>query len=260
MARSLETSRRTQSSKDQPMTDSGYETRRPLPPRYDDGSYVAANPDWHHRDAPWKASQVRRMIEAHGLRPTSVCDVGCGTGGVLEQLARVLPPSTELVGYEPSLAVPVETGADASIRIVRGRLDELLQRQFDLVLVLDVFEHVEDCFGFLRGIRPLGQTFLFHIPLELSVQAVLRMSPLLHARRSVGHLHHFSEETALATLRDCGFSVVDSFLTRSGTDAPPRSLRQRLVRFPRRAAAVVNPHLAARIMGGFSLAVLATPE
>jgi len=54
--------------------------------RYQDGAYLEATGDWHEEDAAWKAAHIRDMIEAVGLKAASVCDVGCGTGGVLAQL------------------------------------------------------------------------------------------------------------------------------------------------------------------------------
>ena len=52
---------------------------------------------------------------------------------------------------------------------------------FDLLLMLDVFEHVEDYIGLLRAVRSKAKQKLFHIPLDLSVQSVLRRDGLLFA-------------------------------------------------------------------------------
>src|SRR5205807_8096875 len=70
--------------------------------RFNDGAYLARNPQWHEGDAAWKAQQVVDMLERHQLRPRSICDVGCGTGAVLEHLRAALPADVKLVGFEPS--------------------------------------------------------------------------------------------------------------------------------------------------------------
>lgn len=44
---------------------------------------------------------------------------------------------------------------------------------WDLVLVLDVFEHVDDYLGFLRGLSRIARNIIFHIPLDISVMRVL---------------------------------------------------------------------------------------
>jgi len=68
---------------------------------------------------------------------------------------------------------------------------------FDVVMAIDVLEHVEDYFTFLRKISKKGKYKIFHIPLDMSVSAVLRISPLIDGRKKVGHIHYFSKDTAL---------------------------------------------------------------
>ena len=53
---------------------------------------------------------------------------------------------------------------------------------FDLILMLDVVEHLENYFSFLRDIKPKSHYKLFHIPLEVSVQGVLQGKIFLRNR------------------------------------------------------------------------------
>ena len=59
--------------------------------RYRDGTYLAHNPDWHDGDGAWKASRIYDLLVRNQVQPRSVCDVGCGTGRVLDELAALLP-------------------------------------------------------------------------------------------------------------------------------------------------------------------------
>jgi len=230
----------------------------PRPSRYLDGTQLAAAPDWYESDAAWKAERVRDMIRKHGMEPGSICDVGCGTGGVLDHLSQTLPPTTRLVGYEMSpQAVALAPEARKQRITFVSEWAEESEGGFDLMLVLDVFEHVDDYLGFLRTIRGKAGSFIFHIPLDVSVQTVLRGSPFTRARESLGHLHYFSRDTALATLHDTGYATADEQLTQPGIDL--WGGKSRLARLPRKAAFRLNPRLAARVMGGFSLLVLARP-
>jgi hypothetical protein len=86
---------------------------------------------------------------------------------------------------------------------------------------------------------------------------VLRVRPILETRRQLGHLHYFSKETALATLRDAGFDILDDGYTKSGVEGPSLSTRGRRSGLVRRMAFRVRPDLAARLLGGYSLLVLA---
>ena len=226
---------------------------------YTDGTYLRNNPDWHVDDSPWKANHVATMLERHGIVPRTVCEIGCGAGEILRALSTKLEPSTKFYGYEISPNAYQLCSQKASDKFT-FRLANLLEEEdarFDLVMALDVFEHVEDYFGFLRKLRSKGQYKLFHIPLDLSAQEVLRGKPLINARRNVGHIHYFSKETALATLEDCGYRVLDHFYTSGRTDLGGLGWKSQLMRIPRQALYKVNPDTAARMLGGYSLLVLA---
>jgi hypothetical protein len=127
---------------------------------------------------------------------------------------------------------------------------------FDLMLVLDVIEHVEDYFGFLKGIRPKSELKIFHIPLDLSVQTVLRKRALLKRRDVHAHLHYFTRETALETLRDAGYELLDHFFTPRCVELG-EGTALKIARLPRKIAFAIHQDLAVRILGGYGLLVLA---
>src|SRR5207244_427158 len=56
----------------------------------------------------------------------------------------------------------------------------------DLLMAIDVFEHVDDYMGFLKEMKLLAPLKLFHIPLDLSVQGVLRVKSIVQARQAIG--------------------------------------------------------------------------
>jgi 2-polyprenyl-3-methyl-5-hydroxy-6-metoxy-1,4-benzoquinol methylase len=225
---------------------------------YSDGTYLRNNPGWHADDSAWKASHVASMLARNALAPKSVCEVGCGSGEVLVQLARQLPAGSRYVGYDISPDA-YAICARKSSGTVEFRLADLLAEDvfFDLALAMDVFEHVEDYFDFLRRLKARARHKIFHIPLELSALTVARARPLIDARRSVGHLHHFSKETALAALEDTGYRVIDQRYTSGRTELGGLGWKTRMLKLPRRALAAVSADGAARLLGGYSLLVLA---
>ena len=228
--------------------------------RYVEGHYEARNPRWHVEESPWKAEQILRILRKHNRQPRTICEVGCGAGEILSHLYNQLPSTVVLHGYDISPHA-IELCKKHQKPRLAFHLGDLLQeevvRPFDLVLTIDVIEHVEDYFGFLRKLRPRGRQHVFHIPLEISVQTVLRCSPILRAREQVGHLHSFTKETALATLADTGYEIVDYFYTAASIEPPNRSVKQQIGKLPRRVAYRLNADWAVRILGGYSLLVLA---
>lgn len=144
-----------------------------------------------------------------------------------------------------------------NLRFVLRYLLEEKESSFDVAMAIDVFEHVEDYIGFLRNFRPKGRYKVFHIPLDLSVQFVLRGSSLLAGRKMVGHIHYFTKETALATLNDSGYQVIDYAYTNISLDFHRYGWKNRLMRLPRKILFAIHKDIAVKILGGFSLLVLA---
>ena len=225
--------------------------------RYSDGRYVAHNARWHDEDASWKATQVLEILNENGLSPKTICDIGCGSGGVLAALATAMPDAT-LIGIEMSPdAVAIAHGEHPEVDVRQGDAG-VLRDACDVVLMLDVFEHVEDYIGFLRTLRSRGRHFVFHIPLDMTAFAVLRGRPIMAAREGVGHLHYFSKDTALATLIDAGYHVID-WRYAAAIDMPARTLKTKMSKWPRKVGFRLEPDLTARALGGYTLLVIATP-
>jgi hypothetical protein len=225
---------------------------------YADGSYLGNNPTWHEQDSPWKAGQIKKIIEKNAINPSKICEVGCGAGEILNQLSGWYP-SKQFYGYEisPQAFALCNKKSTSNLAFLLQDLLEKDTEPFDLVMAIDVFEHVEDCFGFLRKLKEKAEYKIFHIPLDLSVQSVLRSSPIIKSRKSIGHIHYFTKETALETLKDTGYEIVDYFYTAGSLELPNRGWKANLMKVPRKLAFAVNADLTVRILGGYSLMVLA---
>jgi hypothetical protein len=225
---------------------------------YMNGAYLEKNPCWHTDESPFKVTQIMRAVKKNHLRPKTICEVGCGAGEVLKLLQEKMDDKCRFWGYEISPQAIEMCKSRANERI-HFKLADISQEQdtfFDLILVLDVIEHVEDYFGFLNGIRPKSDLKIFHIPLDLSVQAVLRKRGLLTRRELFGHIQYFTKETALETLRDVGYDLLDYFFTPRCIELGEQTA-QKIARLPRRICYAVHQDLTVRVLGGYSLLVLA---
>jgi 2-polyprenyl-3-methyl-5-hydroxy-6-metoxy-1,4-benzoquinol methylase len=226
---------------------------------YTQGGYFAHNPTWDAKDSPWKAKQILAMLRRNGLSPRRVCEVGCGAGEILTNLRDEMSPDAELWGYDISPQA-FELARKHEGHRLHFKLGDFLAEDssFDLVLLIDVIEHLEDYFSFLRRIRKRAGHVLLHIPLDMSVQMVLRAQPIMRGREAVGHIHYFSKDTALASVRDAGYEIVDHVYTPSQLELE-KGVKSKIARYPRRLAFALSQDLAVRILGGYSLMVLARP-
>ncbi len=226
---------------------------------YVDGGYLEKNPGWHVEESAWKAQQIDRMLKRHHLEPATICEVGCGAGEVLKQLQDKMDDSCELWGYDISPQA-LELCAPKANERLHFKLADIRQEQevfTDLLLLMDVIEHLEDYFSFLRALQPKSHYKILHIPLDLSAQTVLRYRGLLHVREAYGHIHYFTKELALRMLQDIGYEVLDYFYTARSIDLPTELPGRRVLGLARKLLFTINQDLAAHVLGGFSLLVLA---
>jgi SAM-dependent methyltransferase len=225
---------------------------------YTSGEYLASNPTWHAEDSAWKAIQVMGMLNRHGLRPRTVCEVGCGVGEVLRELHDRMDHQPNFVGYEISPQAFKLAASQSSERLT-FRLGDVLEddERFELTLLIDVIEHVEDYFSLLRGLRARSGHAMLHIPLELSVLSVLLDTPMTFSRDRLGHLHFFTRDIALGMIRGVGYEILDWRFTAASSQYPRGSWKLRAVERARRVAFPLNQTAAVRILGGYSLLVLA---
>lgn len=225
---------------------------------YTSGDYLKKNPTWHVEDSLWKAKMILKMITQNDIMPKTVCEVGCGAGEILKQLQLNMPKECNFYGYEISPQAFEICKKRASNKLHFELRDILLEKEvfFDLILLIDLIEHLEDYFNFLRGIKPKSQYKILHIPLGLSVQSVLRRSRILRARESSGHIHYFTKEIALQILKDVGYEVLDYFYTAGAVELPAQSVKSFIAKLPRKIFFTIHKDLAVRILGGYSLMVL----
>ncbi|MHC2105041.1 class I SAM-dependent methyltransferase [Methylobacterium sp. CM6246] len=225
---------------------------------YQSETYAENNPSWHEEDAPWKATQIARIMNKNAVTFDTLCEVGCGTGDILLNLERAFNFSKGY-GYEVSPHAYQRAKRKETSR-TKFYLESVFDAEappFDVMLAIDVIEHVEDYIGFMKQMRPLAKCKIFHIPLDLSVQSLFRERPIMNLRKSVGHLHYFFKESALATLRDCGYRIIDHAYTAGRLELPNQAFSSRLMKIPRRAMFSLNQDLTVRVLGGYSLLVLA---
>lgn len=104
------------------------------------------------------------LDQARGLATTSrVLDIGAGTGLIGEAL--------KALGFEQLTAVEIDefgrAACAAIYRSVEGSIEPLLNQRFDLILLLDVLEHLAEPEIFFRRVAGLlapGGTVLISVP------------------------------------------------------------------------------------------------
>ncbi|SRR5258708_1063429 len=222
------------------------------------GEYFQRVPEWHTDDSVWKARGILQMLEVNNLSLRRIGEVGCGTGEVLKQLQLKMASDCVFRGYDiapEAIQLSLERQNDRLVCQL-GDITKDPFARFDLLLALDVLEHQENYFSFLRDIKPLAPYKIFHTVLDLSSQAVLRQDGLKKLRKTSDDLHFFTKDIVLQALQDEGYQVIRWFYA-------PRAIyrasgvTKRIKQWPRAACFAINQDFAVRALGGYSMFVLA---
>jgi SAM-dependent methyltransferase len=229
---------------------------------YKSGEYLQATKSWHAEDAQWKAGRIKSIMDKNALRPSSILEVGCGSGAVLQQLSRYPDmQGARFEGYDISpqaIEIATRTGNER-IRFAQGDpFADHEGKKFDLLMAIDVFEHVPDYMGFVEKCRRKATFKIYHIPLDIHVSSVLR-NAFIKSRYTIGHIHYFTAESAIDTLRDTGHEIIDYVYTdvALGLFSEHPSMKKAVANVPRWLLARFSVAFAARLLGGYSLLVLA---
>lgn len=183
-----------------------------------------------------------REIEANfDLAGKSVLDIGCASGALLQSLSRL--GTRRLVGIDV---------ADEPLRFGRTRygLDlrraELAQagfapREFDLILMVDVIEHVTELDAFLcEAARCLADGGAIYISTPDAGGFCAAGDRWWHLSINYEHVHYLSRESLGLLARRHGLEVVKSWS--EGYPVAPKQYR--LSAMPRPLRLALEPHVA----------------
>jgi len=219
--------------------------------------YLELTKNWHAEDSPWKSQQILEIMNRNKLFPHSIAEVGCGVGEILYSLnSKMNNDKIMFKGYDiASDAIEIANSKKVSnVEFYCEDFIKLKNEHFDLLLMIDVFEHVPDYLNFIEKCSSKSKYKIFHIPLDIHFSGIIR-NKLIDVRNRVGHLHYFTKDTALATLKDCGLNIIDYFYT-DGSEVS-KKFRTKIANVPRKILFPIAPNLTVTLMGGYSLLVLA---
>lgn len=109
-----------------------------------------------HKLNPVRIEYIREQIlnhfEALDLKKLSIIDVGCGGGLVCEPFARQGAKVTGLDADEVAISVAKEHAKGQGLDIAYDcKLVEDVKKTYDVVLALEIIEHVPDVEGFVKS-------------------------------------------------------------------------------------------------------------
>jgi 2-polyprenyl-6-hydroxyphenyl methylase/3-demethylubiquinone-9 3-methyltransferase len=182
-----------------------------------------------HKFNPVRLKFIRETVAAHfgrdgnSLRPfegLSLLDIGCGGGLLSEPMARLgfavtgVDPSEKNIGTARAHAA--QSGADVSYRVSDAEALVAEGRPFDLVLNMEVVEHVADLRSYLEStaslVKPGGLMFVATLNRTLKALALAKVAAEYILRWLPPGTHDWDKFVAPSDLRamleDTGLKVL----------------------------------------------------
>jgi ubiquinone/menaquinone biosynthesis C-methylase UbiE len=222
---------------------------------YNNQNYLKNNPHWHQEDSAFKAGFIRSILEDNKIVYGSVVEVGCGAGEILVRLKQLNgAKAVSYAGYDISKdAIALAQKKDAAIEFKNADYTRE-GSSADVLLVIDVIEHLRDYFSFLEAVSKKSKYTVFHIPLDMFVWSLFREKMLIESKERVGHIHNFSEDFILSVLGDHGYKIISKRYTEP--DYTSSSLKGKIKNFFKKVFFKIAPRFTTKTLGGYSVLVL----
>lgn len=233
---------------------------------YSSGEYTKKNHGYHIEDSKFKWDNFKKIILNSNIdtnKFNSIGEVGCGAGQILSEAKKSgMFTKANFYGYDPNPeAIKLAKKFDDTIDFVHGDFIKMdIEKSFDLIIVADVLEHLDDPSEFLEKLKKKSKFFLFNIPLEINFLSLIRLKNIFkESFKQVGHIHFYSNRTAQLTLERNGYKILNTIYANNRFFEIKKkfSLKKSLIYVPQYFCSLINKELACNIFGGYSLVVIA---
>lgn len=174
-------------------------------------------PFLHIEDSPRKIREIKHVVPG-SFRANSILDIGCSTGLITRAVGET---------YKAKIVDGLDV-SEPALDLARSQLsvfqeshifqeefeDHETQRLYDLVMFIDVLEHMSDPVGALKKASEMGRYSVVRSPLEQT-----RMNRLIknHGGKNYmklmgeryGHIHHFNMDSLSTLFHEGGFDVIN---------------------------------------------------
>jgi ubiquinone/menaquinone biosynthesis C-methylase UbiE len=174
--------------------------------------YVAKNPTLHAEDSYWKFTKIVPLVDEilanlnfMKQRSINILDIGGGAGIILNKVSEYIESQSNLkvakfmLDLTPAMLATQRNNNPDAKGVINADITQapVASKTFDIVLCLDVLEHIPDYKKALKEIKKISHYAIFKIPLEDNLYLnILNLLTNDSQRRdsieSVGHLHFFN--------------------------------------------------------------------
>ncbi len=161
---------------------------------------VKRHSEWLDRGAQGKTKSVLYLLNRNQVSPTSILELGCGTGSILRNLEKRkigaelfgIDFSSDAIQYLKSMSNTIH----CAVGDITDSINEFGRRSYDVILISHTLEHLERPIELLESIKQLNFNFLIcEVPLEDLFFGKLKAVINDRTKNSAGHVQFFSRRS-----------------------------------------------------------------
>lgn len=165
---------------------------------------------WLRFGASDKVDTIEYLLARHRVRASSILELGCGTGAVIEECARRgLASDLSAVDYSAEAIARLRRRLPGVTTIVGDVMtldDARLTRHFDVLILSHVLEHLEDPAALLRRLRQhFRYSYLIaEVPLENLFASRVKRLITGNLPSRAGHVQFYTPQSFLDLIGSTG--------------------------------------------------------
>lgn len=180
---------------------------------YNNNSYIENNPTIHSEDSDFKFSNILEFLDKLTIyeNKVKILDVGGGAGLIGKMVMNYFLDKGVKV-YLDSLDLSIEMlkiqkkNNPKINNLFNCSLDKCKEKNYDLVLMIDVIEHIPNKNLTATSLNKLTKNIIYNIPVEKNLFDIIRNVSLLFQyykkqTQLLGHVHFFSFQSAISFLK-----------------------------------------------------------
>ena len=144
---------------------------------YETDDYISKHPSLHEEDSPWKLEKILPLVDVflrmHKASTVHLLDTGGGAGVILRETGRHISGAGRKVvksalDLSPGMLEVQKRNNPDLTRAISGDIAKMpfVDKDVDLMLLVDVLEHVPNPDQALREVSRIAQFALLKVPLD----------------------------------------------------------------------------------------------
>ena len=189
---------------------------------YNDNSYLEKNPSLHTEDSEFKFQNIKRFLSSIEVKNNriKILDIGGGAGIIGKLVLEYFQESGIIVTFHSldlsTQMLKIQLKNNPQIKkIINCSINECPKSNYDLVLMIDVIEHIEGKEDSAKILNKLGKNIIYNIPIEINFFDILKYLKSFfryykRQKKMWGHIHFFSFTSSQSFLKR-HYKIIDSY-------------------------------------------------